>query len=85
MVVQNGYHPSLVVMGTMDPDVEDVVTSIADKYPNTFGGVYFWEYPFVEPDALTWAKTMHKIIVPQFSIKVCLNNFFNKLHEWFVG
>lgn len=85
MVVQNGYHPSLVVMGTMDSDVSDEVREIVDKYPNTFGGVYFWEYPFVEPDALTWAKTMQNIITPSFSVKVCLNNFFNKLHKWFVG
>ena len=83
IVVQNGYDPCKIVMGTMDPDVEDVVRDLAISYENKFGGVFFWEYPFVEPDPLTWAKTMHKIMNPGCSVKTIITDFINKIYGIF--
>ena len=55
-VIKNGYDSSMIVMGTMNSDVFDTVKKVAEKYGDKFGGVFFWEMAYVEPDPLTWAK-----------------------------
>ncbi len=66
-VINNGYDPKMIVMGTMDSSVN--IDDIVKKYGQNFGGVYFWEYKFVEPDPLTWAKKMkNSMTISIFSI-----------------
>lgn len=69
-VIKNGYDSSMIVMGTMNPNVLDTITEVHNKYGKTFGGVYLWEYMFALPDGYTWAKKIQNIIKP---------SLFNKL------
>ena len=63
-VIKNGYDPRMIVMGTMNPNVFDTVTDVYNKYKETLGGVFLWEYMFAQPDGYKWAKEMYDIFNP---------------------
>ena len=65
-VIKNGYDSKMIVMGSMNPNVFDVVTQVHNKYGDTFGGVYLWEYMFAKPDGYSWAKQIYNIFNPGY-------------------
>ena len=78
-VITNGYDPKMIVMGTMNPNVFDVVTDVKKVYNEHFGGVYLWEYMFAKPDGYGWAKKMEDIINPGIITRVY--NYFIKIYK----
>ena len=71
-VINNGYNPEMIVMGTMNADTANTVKEIYNQYGNKFGGVFFWEYVFALPNELTWANNIRSI----FNYKNILNYLF---------
>lgn len=61
-VINNGYHPEFIVMGSIAGlGSASVIKQIKSKYPN-FGGVFSWEYDITRPDPLTWSRDMGEIL-----------------------
>lgn len=61
-VINNGYNPEMIVMGTMNTDIANTVKDVYKEYGSKFGGVFLWEYIFALPDQLIWANNIKNII-----------------------
>lgn len=63
-VVKNGYAPEKVVMGQVAGESIDVkeLKKINNKYGETFGGVFFWEYFQAPPYPNAWLTSMKSLL-----------------------
>jgi hypothetical protein len=75
-VVDNGYDPKMIVMGTMNSDVK--IDDIVAKHRDNFGGVFFWEYKLVEPGPLIWANKMKYAMTPSVFTRIYEYMFIKK-------
>jgi hypothetical protein len=76
-IINNDYNSEMIVMGTINPSIMDVVKEVNTKYKKSFGGVFLWEYMFAEPDGYIWAQDVKDIINPSF-----LTKLFSYLAFW---
>lgn len=86
-IVENGYLPEMVVMGTLanTNKIGKELAKTVQKYNTNFGGVFVWEYCFAKPSPLEWAKHMNSIVNEDDDAglisKEC-PKLFAFLHQW---
>jgi chitinase len=63
-VIKNGYSPNKIVMGQVAGENIDVkeLKKITNKYGDSFGGVFFWEYFQAPPYPNAWLTSMKSIL-----------------------
>ena len=62
-IVKNGYKVEQIVMGMISgQDYKTELENMHNKYGNTFGGVFIWEYFNTIPNPKEWTETIKSIL-----------------------
>jgi len=62
-IIHNGYSPNQIIMGMLSgQQYSRELKKIVNKYKDTFGGVFTWEYYNAIPNPQDWVKDINSII-----------------------
>lgn len=82
-IVNNGYKPEMIVMGSIAGEFNNAeISKAVAKYGEKFGGVFVWEFCFAQPSPKQWSETMYNLLHPKWGNQMNMNMSYFDWMSW---